>query len=299
VNQPQFLFPDGAQFGRDNLVLHATGRRHSVTDFHGPLSIKSVIRGEVAWIVDSRELVVDSTNFVVLNDGEPYSMNVDAPRPMETCCAFFRSGFVEAVAQDATTSLESSLRAPFRQGPRLDFLSRIHTDSKQSILPHLWSLAARCAQQVQPSSFEEDFLILSKNLLALYREVRAQVARVPAAKASTREELFRRLQVAREYLHSHVDRRIALYEVAREACVSRYHLHRAFTRVFRETPHAYLTRLRLARAHSFLESGHRVTDVATEVGFTSLSAFTRLFRGHYGVPPSSVAKIRKIGQAHR
>ena len=43
--QPQYLFPAGAQFGSDNLVLRATARRHVVTEFAGPLSIKSVERG--------------------------------------------------------------------------------------------------------------------------------------------------------------------------------------------------------------------------------------------------------------
>jgi AraC-like DNA-binding protein len=88
-----------------------------------------------------------------------------------------------------------------------------------------------------------------------------------------------------------------LEEVAREACVSRYHLHRTFTHVFRQTPHAYLTGLRLTRAYSLLESGRAVTDVSLEAGFSSLSAFTRLFRSRYGFPPSAVRKIRKIGQA--
>jgi AraC-like DNA-binding protein len=294
-----YLFPNGSQFGQDNLVLHASGRRHVVRDFQGPLSIKSVIRGEVSWIVDGRSLAVDSTTFLVLNDGQPYSMNVDAPRAMETCCAFFRNGFVERVAQDATHSLESALDEPFRVAPALHFLSRLHTDSTRSLLPHLWSLAKRCEQQLQPSSFEEDFLILSRSLLSLYKEITAEIARVPAARASTREELFRRLQVAREYLHGSIDRRISLEDVAREACVSQYHLHRAFRRVFRQTPHAYVTTLRLSRAYSFLETGRPVTDVALDVGFNSLSAFTRLFRSRYGFPPSAVPKVRKIGQAAR
>jgi AraC-like DNA-binding protein len=163
----------------------------------------------------------------------------------------------------------------------------------------MWSLADRCGRELQPSSFEEDFLTISQTLLMLYREVKAQLTRVPAAKASTKEELFRRLQIAREYLHENVDRRISLEEVSREACVSRYHLHRAFRRVFRLTPHAYVTALRLERARSLLQSGHAVTDVAMDVGFTSVSAFTRLFRSRYGCPPSAVSKIRKIGQARK
>src|SRR5947207_9945189 len=102
----QYLFPSGCQFGRDNLVLHAASRRHVVNDFPGPLSIKTVINGQVTWTVDGRDIVVDSNSFLILNDGQKYSMNMDELRPIETCCAFFRTGFVEHIAQDATTSLQ-------------------------------------------------------------------------------------------------------------------------------------------------------------------------------------------------
>jgi AraC family transcriptional regulator len=295
--QPQFLFPANSRFGRDNLVLHAIGRRHVVNDFAGPLSIKTVVRGEVQWIVEDRNLVVDSNTFIVLADGQRYSMNINCAKPVETCCVFFRSGFVEEVAQDATTPLEASLDSPWRDAPQLAFLSRLHSDPDRAFLPNIWSLADRCSEELQPSSFEEHFLMLSQNVLMFYREVKAQFLRVPGAKTSTREELFRRLQIAREYLNGSVGRRISLEEVSREACISRYHLHRAFRRVFQLTPHAYVTALRLNRARSLLQSGRPVTDVAMDIGFTSVSAFTRLFRSRYGVPPSSVPEIRKIGQA--
>jgi len=287
-----YLFPDGCQFGRDNLVLHAVARKHVVNGFPGPLSIKTVISGEVIWTVAGRDLVVDSNSFLILNDGQEYSMNMEVARPMETCCAFFRKGFVEQVAQDATTSLQTSLDMPFREAPRLEFVARLHRDSKRSILSRVWTLAERCESQLQPSSFEEDFLILSQSLLVLYREIRDQISRVPAAKTSTREELFRRLQIAKEYLHSCKEERISLETVAREACLSPYHLHRSFSRVFRRTPHQYLTELRMERACSLLKAGYKVVDACVEVGFTSTSSFSRLFRSRFGYPPS---QIRKIG----
>jgi AraC family transcriptional regulator len=289
-----YLFPDGCRFGRDNLVLHAAGRKHVVSGFPGPLSIKTVIDGQVSWTVGGRDLVVDSNSFLILNDGQEYSMNVDAPRPVETCCAFFRKGFVEQIAQDATTSLQASLEAPSRDAPPLQFLSRLHRDPSRLILSRVRTLAERCETQQQPSSFEEDFLVLSRDLLTLYKEITAQISRVPAAKASTREELFRRLQIAREYLHSSRDERVSLEMVAKQACLSQYHLHRCFTEVFQRTPHQYLTDLRLERACSLLKRGYKVIDACVEVGFTSTSSFSRLFRSHFGYPPS---EIRKTGQA--
>src|SRR5262249_43276402 len=147
--QPQYLFPSGAQFGGDNLVLHATARRHVVEGFIGPLSIKSVIRGEVDWLVDGRHLRLDSNRFLLLEEGQTYSMDIDSVRPVETCCVFFREGFVEGVAQDATTPLKNSLDSPRRAAPRLAGLCRLHFEPEGPILPQMWSLASRCARELQ------------------------------------------------------------------------------------------------------------------------------------------------------
>jgi AraC family transcriptional regulator len=297
--QPQYLFPAAAKFGKDNLVLHASARRHVVHDFAGPLSIKSVLRGEVDWIVDGRRLQVDPTTFLVLNESQTYSMDIDSTWPVETCCVFFHRGFVEQVAQDVTTPLAQSLESPWRTALDLRFQSLLHSDGKRAVLPQMWSLAQRCSQGFQPSSFEEDFLILSEKLLTLHREIKSQISRVPAGKPSTRDELFRRLQVAREYLHGNLHNRISLDDVSREACISRYHLHRAFKQVFRSTPHAYLTKIRMERGRILLETGHSALETSVALGLANPSAFTRLFRAHYGVPPSAYSKISKIRQAVR
>jgi AraC-like DNA-binding protein len=287
-SRPQYLFPDGAHFGRDNLVLHARARRHAVNAFAGPLSIKTVISGVVSWKAAGRDLSVDPASFLVLNAGETYSMDINATRAVETACVFFRDGFVETHALDATTPVEASLDAPDRTAPSLPFLSRLHSDLRGRTVQRVQTLARRCSAQLQPSGFEEDFLVLSNQLIRLYAEMRAQMARLPALKSSTREEVFRRLQRAREYLHGNVEGAVSLEQTARAACLSPYHFHRAFTQAFRKTPHSYLTDLRLARAHGLLRSGWSVVEACTEVGFTSTSSFSRLFRGAYGVAPSTL-----------
>jgi AraC family transcriptional regulator len=286
--QAPYLFPEGARFGDDNVILHAKAQRHKVTDFPGPLSIKTVLSGAVTWTVGGRELVVDPNSFLVLGEGERYSMDLHEPRPMETACAFFRRGFVEEMARDATTRVEASLDDPTRPAPSLPYLSRLHPDPERAILGRLQTMARRCSAQLQPSAFEEDFLLLAQHLLLLYRQVRSQMARVPALKASTREELFRRLERGREYVHGRLEEPVSLESVARAACLSRYHFHRAFTEVFRKTPHVYLTEVRLARAHALLRAGVPVIQACVAVGFTSTSSFSRLFRAHYGVAPSAV-----------
>lgn len=294
--QPPYFFPAGARLGEDNLVLHASARRHVVNDLPGPLSIKSVIAGQVVWVSGGRSYQVDPDSFLVLGDGERYSMNIDEPDPVTTCCVFFRRGFAERVAQDATTPLEASLDEPDRDPPPLLFLSRLHSDREGAMLRRVHSLSYRCGLELQPSAFEEEFLTIAHDMLALYREVPAQIARVPAAKASTREELFRRLQSAREFLHSQAAHGASLEAAARAANLSPYHFHRAFRACFGETPHAWLTAVRLAKAHGLLEAGRSVLESCVETGFSSAASFSRLFRSRYGVHPSVVRKGRKTSQ---
>ena len=140
--------------------------------------------------------------------------------------------------------------------------------------------------------------MLACALLQFYGRIREQSARIPAARKSTQDELFRRLLIGREYIHSHIATPLSLADVARAACVSPFHFHRGFTQAFQQTPHAYITGLRLDKARQLLGSGLGVLEVAIEVGFSSPSTFSRLFRSRFGMAPSS-ARPRKFARLER
>jgi AraC-like DNA-binding protein len=275
-----------APLGVRNAILCARARRHSLTDYPGPLSIKSVTRGTVAWKTGGRELVVDGDGFLVLHHGEPYSMEIDARDPVSTLCVFFAPGFVESVAASMASDQLDPADIP------LTFAQRLHRADTR-ILPRMQSIAAMpMADQLWT---DQQFLELAGDLATLNREVARRVRLMPARRAATREELFRRVRRGQEFLHAAAQEEISLDSLAREACLSPYHLHRAFTCAFGQTPHAYRNGIRLARARRLLErSSLTVTEVCAAVGFESPGSFTNLFRRTYGAPPSAFAKIRKI-----
>jgi len=283
----QYLFPAGSRFGIDNLVLHARAKRHSVEEFEGTFSIKTVFRGRVAWVVDGRPLYVDSNTLLVLNEGERYSLNIDEEQPVETRCVFFRRGFLEQIAYDVTNPVKVTLSNPYGNTSRIYFPARLHPNT-DNMLSRVWSLVKRYSTQIQPSGFQEDLLTLSVSLLTLHEEITNRISKVPATKASTREELFHRLQIAKEYLHSCVDQTVSLEEVAKAACLSPYHLHRVFRQTFQKTPHQYLTDIKLKRAHTLLTGNQSVSEAANAVGFKSISSFSQLFSNYFGFSPSTL-----------
>jgi len=70
------------------------------------------------------------------------------------------------------------------------------------------------------------------------------------------------------------------------ACFSEFHFHRIFGAVTGETLSNFTNRLRLEKAARLLRySGHRVTKIALDCGFSSSATFSRAFRSRYDTSP--------------
>jgi hypothetical protein len=84
--------------------------------------------------------------------------------------------------------------------------------------------------------------------------------------------------------------------VAARAHLSPYHFSRLFRSHFEETPHEFLTRLRIGRTKTLLARGsHNVTEACFEVGFTSLGSFSSLFLRRVGLTPSEYRRHARSG----
>jgi AraC-like DNA-binding protein len=95
-----------------------------------------------------------------------------------------------------------------------------------------------------------------------------------------------RLRTALEYLQSHLSDPDALQKVSERLCVSPRHCQRLFRVAMGCSPSEYLTELRLRRAATLLASTNlSVSEIALEVGYLSLSHFSRVFRERFGKTP--------------
>jgi signal transduction histidine kinase/DNA-binding LacI/PurR family transcriptional regulator/AraC-like DNA-binding protein len=100
---------------------------------------------------------------------------------------------------------------------------------------------------------------------------------------------------AMAYIHSHYTEPISRSDVAAHVGLSERHLTRCFHQVVGITPITYLNRYRVKQAKAMLDSGDRgITEVAMEVGFSSSSYFTRVFREQVGVSPRSYIQSRCV-----
>lgn len=101
-----------------------------------------------------------------------------------------------------------------------------------------------------------------------------------------------------EYMREHLAERINLDVLAGLIGYSRFHFVRLFTEVVGDTPHHYLTALRVGVATRWLDADTQdtIAHIGRECGFPTAAGFTRAFRRHVGVTPSEY-RARHLGAA--
>jgi AraC-like DNA-binding protein len=98
---------------------------------------------------------------------------------------------------------------------------------------------------------------------------------------------LRQLHAVRQQFESHPERDLAQEDCASQCHYSSSHFSRRFRAEFGETFARYKLTCRIDRAcELLLVPGLSVSDVATLVGFTDPSYFTRIFRQRMGLTPS-------------
>jgi AraC-like DNA-binding protein len=100
------------------------------------------------------------------------------------------------------------------------------------------------------------------------------------------KDVYKKIVSAKIFLDNNFRETIDLDRLSLEACLSRFHFHRLFTRIYRRTPHQYLTRKRIEEAQDGLAGDDlSVSDICYSLGFESLGSFSMLFKKETGLPP--------------
>jgi AraC-like DNA-binding protein len=109
-------------------------------------------------------------------------------------------------------------------------------------------------------------------------------------------ELYQRLVAAKQFIDQNYEHHIGLDKISQRAFLSPFHFHRLFRKVYRRTPHQYLTRKRIEKAKDLLEQDKTLLDVCSQVGFESIGTFSSLFKKEIGMAP---AYFRRVAQVRR
>ncbi|HLJ55022.1 MAG TPA: AraC family transcriptional regulator [Chthonomonadaceae bacterium] len=261
----------------------------------GALAIRWTRNGRRYFESNREQFAVDDSAYLIFNGGRAFSSFVESPSVVSCYCVSYAPDVAEDALRSMVTNEDRLLEDPF--GGRYQPVQFFETTYRHNALvtPLLRRLEEAVESQSEPHGwFGEQFRYLIARMLTSHREVLREVARLPAARAATRLEVYRRTLQARDFMEASLDRPLTVSEIASVACFSPFHFLRSFRQVFHETPHQYLTRRRIERAQDLLQHTElSITNVCLDVGFESLGSFSTLFRRHMGVSPERFRSRRR------
>ena len=162
-----------------------------------------------------------------------------------------------------------------------DFVMRLEAAEREP-LEHLWA--------------DETALQLIADVLASAFRHHREPPKVN--RESTAHDHAEKAEAAKTYLASRLGEAVTLNEVASAVNSSPFNFARIFQQQTGIPVHRYLTQLRLRAALERLAGGEdNLTDLALDLGFSSHSHFTDVFRRELGITPSEFRRNRSTKSA--
>ncbi|MBS1718078.1 MAG: helix-turn-helix transcriptional regulator [Armatimonadetes bacterium] len=275
--------PGDSRLWSQNSILWGRAKSYETPTVTGTLSLKTVLHGEATWTANRRAFKLDRTRYLLLNEGTGYRLDINSKTPVETFCIFFRPGFMNELLASRSDILGEGAPTTF------EFAERLALPDEQ-LSNHLAGLRALLQNpQSQELVMVDSFLLIAERIVDVAGEAKAQHQALPTAREATRTEIFKRLNIARDYIISNLDKNLDLQSMADPAALSPFHFHRLFREAYGQTPGQFLTDCRMHRARSLLASTDEpVSNICQAVGFQSLPTFCNQFRKRFGQNASAL-----------
>jgi AraC-like DNA-binding protein len=285
-----------ARWGKENTILCGLTQLAEYPKVMHPLSVKMAWGGREVYRLQRREVAVRDGSYLVLNDGDEYGSTLASERPATSFSVFLRAGLAGEIVAARRQGLEQSLDQPDPLDGGASFSSHLRGHDR-FVSPRMRYMYERVmAGELSQEWLDEQAVLLLDDLIRAERASFESTQRIPAAKASTRVELARRLRLAADHIASHYEAPLTLETLAKVACMSTFHFLRYFALLHGMTPHAYLVRCRTAAARRMVAEGF--TDqqlIAQRSGFGSRSSLYRALGG--GSLPRERARPAALPQA--
>jgi AraC family transcriptional regulator len=274
-----------SSWGRDNCIIWGRARQAKFGACAHALSIRAAWGGEERCRFNGRTVAVDDDSFLILNNGRICETQIDSVQPVESLSIHFRPGLVERAYGAMTLALEDAL-------DRGDLVVERCAQFDESLQPHdrlvspvVRFIKVHLLQGIDDEAwYDEQLHFLLARMLAHRDALVRRIDSLRLVRATTRHEIYRRISIATDFLHSNYGEGLDLTVLGRAACLSKYHFLRLFTLVHGVTPHQYLQRkraqvaLRLLRTTSF-----PLQEIAVRVGFAHRHSLVRQLRSWTGL----------------
>ncbi|WP_442597100.1 helix-turn-helix domain-containing protein [Neobacillus sp. D3-1R] len=275
--------------GSTNFVLHAASNQF-FWEGTGQLSIKTFQNGNVQYKTNKGFFTVEESRYLLLNEG-PYTISIEEENEVQSFCLFFKNGFAEEISRTFEESSDKLLDDPFKTFGSIGFFEKTYEDHPTlSYQIETFKMNYHFFKD-DLHWLEEQFHKIMETILFIHRDTIKEVHSLKAHRVATREEIYRRISIAHDYIRSFYHQPIQLQDIAHIACLSPNHLLRNYSEIYGKTPHQHISILRISKAMELLRRlDLNMTEITFQVGFQNPVSFSKMFKQHVGISPLQFRK---------
>ena len=138
------------------------------------------------------------------------------------------------------------------------------------------------------STAEEGWWMGASITKELYGEHHSRSNRLDLGRETTKRALMEMVHRVEIHLSDNLNEPFSLDDLAERACMSKFHFLRMFKKTTGMTPQAYHQHLRFQHSVELLKKpGVKIQEVAWELGFQDVAAFSKFFKKKCGYTPSA------------
>ncbi len=285
-------FPTPSVEKPGSYLMRGSLRDVTLSNHRSRLSVRWIVGGRYTYEAEGERFALEPGKFLILNDGQIYN-SVTARGIVADA---FTVSFDYSVFKDVYTALSQKedwlLDNPFGTSQNSEIVFLVNAYRIEGEFQTLLKQFSRFSQgNMSLTALDESFYLLMRQLLTSQKKVLREVSHIPSAKKSTREELYRRISRAREFLRANADDELRIETVAAEANLSPFHFLRTYKKAFGVSPHQEILDIRLEKARNLMSlDKFSLGRIAMESGFGDLSSFSKAFRQRFGIVPSQFEK---------
>lgn len=276
---------------RQNVLFHSRNDAAHYCPIHeSPFGLTVSLEGTCSLRINRKMQHVRQGQFFVVNRGTQFGIETGNYSCKEALMLFFKREQLIHIADTHRIPPNQLIDDPVGKEIEDEFFTE-RMYAQEGCASHLFDLLKQMDDQnriYKENSLDVIVYDVLEYLMRLNSHTAQEINSLKNSKAVTRKELYKRLHSARDFMEASYAENITLEDIAQVACINPYYFLRLFKELFRQTPHSYLTSVRMNHACRLLSSTNmQVTEICQAVGFVSIHSFCHLFKRRYGMPPSN------------
>ena len=259
-------------------------------EYRSNLSIKYVEEGVEYYVLNGKRIKVGSGFYLIVNNGSQVICERTKITKDKGISIFLDSDVLSEVLYFYSNKTKGLLNNPESEHLPVNFFEDLFF-SKDNLLGKVLSKVVREQTLGIDRSKESDefYFHIADALVNTHLSNLKTISEIRNEKKSTREEIYRRVNRGKVAIESSLFKNISIDEIAKESTLSKYHFIRSFSEINGVSPYKYLLQRRVEEAKKMIEKGDQsISDIALEVGFSDVSAFSKRFKAEVGVSPSKI-----------